>query len=95
MIGQLERRAEAISGEFKSQEVAHTLETLWAICFLHDMRVNAKSARGCGKVDSGLRRALSFFDVQVEGVFKGQIAHFKASAKSVVTNGETINAPKG
>jgi hypothetical protein len=30
MMGQLERRAEAISGEFNSQEVANTL---WAICF--------------------------------------------------------------
>jgi hypothetical protein len=30
MMGQLERRAEAISGEFNSQNVANTL---WAICF--------------------------------------------------------------
>jgi hypothetical protein len=30
LVGQLERRAEAISGEFNSQEVANTL---WAICF--------------------------------------------------------------
>ncbi len=29
-MGQLERRAEAISGEFKSQAVANTL---WSICF--------------------------------------------------------------
>ncbi len=32
-MGQLERRAEAISGEFKSQAVANTL---WSICFLAD-----------------------------------------------------------
>jgi hypothetical protein len=31
MMGQLERRAEAISGEFNSQEVANTL---WAMCVL-------------------------------------------------------------
>ena len=30
MMGQLERRAEAISGEFNSQDVANTL---WAVCF--------------------------------------------------------------
>ena len=31
---------------------------------VHDMRVNAQH-RGCGRVGSGVRRALSFFDVQV------------------------------
>jgi hypothetical protein len=30
MMGQLERRAEAISGEFNSQDIANTL---WATCF--------------------------------------------------------------
>ena len=34
---------------------------------VHDMRVNAKKEqhRGGGRVGSGVRRALSFFDVQV------------------------------
>jgi hypothetical protein len=60
MMGQLERRAEAISGEFNSQEVANTL---WAISFfrLHfnlDSRLYCSLSFSCPSMDFDNQQSL-------------------------------------
>jgi hypothetical protein len=50
MEDKMEGRTEVISGEFNAQDIARQIK---------------EQHRGCGRVVSGVRRALSLFDVQV------------------------------